>query len=155
MIELRDTVFIETPPGNVWAWLCDLPGHYREWHPAHARCWYERGRRLEAGTVLGVEEELHGRRHRLKLLATEVVPNRLLRFSSRGLRGAFLLEDAQGGTRLTATLGFGVEARWIGHVADRVLEPFFRNRLAVIQKHMHEEGRNLKRLLEHGLPNRT
>ena len=95
-----------------------------------------------------VEEELHGRVHRLRLHATEVVPNRLLRFVSWALRGAFLLEAASGGTHFTATLGFGVAAPVLGPVIDRLLGPVFAKRLAVVQQHMHEEGRNLKRLME-------
>lgn len=150
VIQLRDTILIETPPEKVWAWLCDLPDHYREWHPAHVRCWYESGRTLEAGTVFGVEEELHGRAHHLTLVATEVVPNRLLRYSSWGLRGGFLLEEANDGTHFTATLSFGVDAPLIGTLVDRVLGRLFATRLAAVQRHMHEEGRNLKRLLEHG-----
>ena len=148
MIELHDTVFIEAPPEEVWAWLADLPGHYREWHPAHGRCWYQHGNALQAGAILGVEEELHGRLHRLRLRATEIVPNRLLRYSSRGLRGTFLLEAANGGTRFTATLGFGVAVPLIGPLADWALRRLFGTRLAAIQTHMHEEGQNLKRLLD-------
>lgn len=150
MIELRDSVFIQTPPAKVWEWLANLPDHYGEWHPAHGRCWYARGSGLEAGAVLTVEEELHGRPHRLSLRMTETVPNRLLRYSSRGLRGAFLLEEANGGTRFTATLGFGVAVPWLGRVADRVLRRIFATRLAAVREHMREEGRHLKRLLEQG-----
>jgi hypothetical protein len=95
-----------------------------------------------------VEEQLHGRRHRLKLRATEVVPNRLLRYSSWGLHGAFLLEEANGGTRFTATLRFGVGVPLIGQLVDLILSRVFAPRLAAVQDHMHEEGRNLKRLLE-------
>jgi uncharacterized protein YndB with AHSA1/START domain len=149
-IQLRDTVVIETPPEKVWAWLCALPDHYREWHPAHIRCWYKRGSTLETGAVLAVQEELHGRAHSLSLRATEVVPNRLLQYASWGVRGGFLLEAANGGTRFTATLSFGVAAPLIGQVADWVLSRVFATRLAAIEKHMHEEGRNLKGLLEHG-----
>jgi uncharacterized protein YndB with AHSA1/START domain len=148
MIELRDTVFVETPPENVWAWLADLPAHYREWHPGHVRCSYEHGNVLQAGTVLAVEEQLHGRPHRLKLRATEVVPNRLLRYSGWGLRGAFLLEEAEGGTRFTATLRFGVAVPVISRLVDRILNRAIATRLAAVQEHMHEEGRNLKRLME-------
>jgi uncharacterized protein YndB with AHSA1/START domain len=150
VIQLRDTVFIETPPQKVWAWLADLPDHYREWHPAHVRCWYEHGNALQAGAILGVEEELHGRLHRLKLRTTEIVPDRLLRYSGWGLRGAFLLEGANGGTRFTSTLGFGVAVPLIGPLADWALGHLFGTRLAAVQEHMHEEGRNLKRLLEQG-----
>jgi hypothetical protein len=103
---------------------------------------------LEAGAIVAVEEELHGRVHRLKLRATEAVPDRLLRYVGRGLQGAFLLEAANGGTRFTATLGFGVGAPLIGHVVDRLLGGVFARRLAAVQEHMHEEGRNLKRLFE-------
>jgi uncharacterized protein YndB with AHSA1/START domain len=148
MIELRDTVLIEAPPQKVWAWLADLPLHYRQWHPAHGRCWYVRGHALETGTVVAIEEELHGRPHRLQLRTTEVVPNRLLRYSSPGLRGAFLLEAAHGGTRFTATLGLGVTAPLLGRLLDRVLGYLFASRLAAVQQHMREEGRNLKHLLE-------
>lgn len=95
-----------------------------------------------------MEEELHGRVHRLRLRATEVVPNRLLRFVSWALRGAFSLEAANGGTRFTATLGFGVAAPLLGPLVDRLLGPVFAKRMAAVQQHMHEEGRNLKRLLE-------
>jgi uncharacterized protein YndB with AHSA1/START domain len=150
VIQLRDTVFIETPPQKVWAWLADLPDHYREWHPAHVHCWYEHGNGLETGAILRVEEELHGRLHRLRLWTTEVVPNRLLRYSSWGLRGAFLLEEANGGTRVTATLGVGVAVPLIGPLVDWALGQIFGTRLAAVQEHMHEEGRNLKRLLERG-----
>lgn len=150
MIQVRDTVFIETPPSKVWAWLSDLPSHYREWHPAHVRCWYENENALTAGAVLGVEEQLHGRTHRLKLRATEIVPNHLLRYSSWGLRGSFVLEEANGGTSFTANLSFGVAAPLIGRIADRVLGRVFATRLAAVREHMHEEGQNLKRLLERG-----
>jgi hypothetical protein len=103
---------------------------------------------LKAGAVLAVEEELHGRVHHLRLRATEIVPNRLLRYSSWGLRGAFVLEEANGGTRFTATLSFGVAVPWIGRLADYILSRVFATRLAAVQRHMHEEGRNLKDLLE-------
>ena len=148
MIELRDTVLIAASPSKVWAWLSDLPSHYRQWHPAHVRCRYEQGDALKAGAVLAVEEELHGRVHRFKLRATEIIPNRLLRYSSWGLRGAFVLEEADGGTRLTATLSFGVAVPWIGRIADSILNRVFATRLAAVQGHMHEEGRNLKDILE-------
>jgi hypothetical protein len=97
-----------------------------------------------------VEEELHGRAHRLKLLATEIVPNRLLQYSSRGLRGTFVLEEANGSTRFTATLSFGIAVPWIGRIADLVLGRMFAHRLAAVREHMREEGRNLKYLLERG-----
>jgi uncharacterized protein YndB with AHSA1/START domain len=152
VIELRDTVFVRRPPADVWAWLSDLPVHYRQWHPAHIRCRYERGSRLEAGSVLRVTEVLHGRRHVLRLRATEVVPNRRLRYAGRLFRGAFELEEAGGGTLFTAELSFGVDVPLVGRAIDGILARALASRLGAMREHMHEEGRNLKRLLEGEAP---
>lgn len=148
MLELSDTVFIEAPPGEAWAWLARLPENYRSWHPAHAGCRYLRGSGLEAGAVLAVEEELHGRPHRLKLRVDEVVPMRRVRYSGTGFRGAFFFAEANGGTSFTATLTFG--APILGKLADRLLARAFARPLDALRVHMHEEGLNLKRLLERG-----
>lgn len=148
MIRLRDSILIDVPPDRVWAWLNDLPSHYREWHPAHVTCRYERGTSLVVGAVLYVEEYLHQRLHRLRLRATEVVPGRVLRYRSRGFRGAFVLELAEGGTRFTAELDFGTRTPVIAFVLDALLRTLLGRQLAAFQAHMGEEGQNLKRLLE-------
>jgi uncharacterized protein YndB with AHSA1/START domain len=148
MIRLRDSVIVNVPPERVWAWLNALPEHYREWHPAHVLCRYERGKCLEAGAVLYVEEQLHHRLHRLHLRATEVVPGRLLRYRTRGMAGAFLLEPSNGATRFTAELAIGTALPVIGDLADAILQKVLARRLAAFQAHMSEEGAALKRLLE-------
>jgi uncharacterized protein YndB with AHSA1/START domain len=148
MVEFAESVIINAPPEQVWAWLSDLPRHYREWHPAHVECRYIRGDHLTVGAVLLVVERLHGKQHRLQLRATEVVPNRLLRYASRGFRGAFELKPTDDGTSFTASLEFGWRVPLIGAVIDRVLRLMLMRRLAAFHRHLKEEGRNLKRLLE-------
>lgn len=148
MIRLRDSILIDVPPERVWAWLVELPAHYRAWHPAHVTCRYERGTSLEVGAVLYVEEELHGRRHRLCLQATEVIPGRVMRYRSRGFRGAFLLEPVTGGTRFTAELDFGIRTPGIGSALDAIMRRVLAGRLAAFRTHMRQEGENLKRVLE-------
>jgi hypothetical protein len=148
VIQLRESILIDVPPERVWGWLGELPDHYRAWHPAHVSCRYEHGRRLEVGTVLYVEEYLHHRLHRLRLRATEVVPNRLLGYRGRGFAGAFRLEPANGGTRFTAELDLGTRAPVVGHVLDAVIRLLLGRRLAAMRSHVREEGENLKRLLE-------
>ncbi len=148
MIELRDSIIIDVSPERVWAFLKDLPRHYREWHPDHVVCRYERGESLQVGAVLYFEEYLHGRPHGLRLRATEVVPGRLVRYSDHGYRGAFVLEPAAGGTRFTAELSFGTRVPGVGKVIDAILRRLLRSRLIALQTHMREEGQNLKRLLE-------
>jgi hypothetical protein len=148
MIRLTDSILIEASPERVWAFFDDLPTHYREWHEDHVTCRYELGKCLQVGAVLYVEERLHGRLHRLRLRATEVVPGRVMRYRSHGFSGAFLLEPAHGGTRFTAELHFGTSAPVIGYVLDALLRTVLGRRLAAFQTHMREEGESLKRLLE-------
>lgn len=148
MIRLRDSIQINVAPDRVWAWLDELPAHYRAWHPAHVTCRFERGDRLKAGAVLFVEERLHQRLHRLRLRATEVIPERLLRYRSLGYEGALVLEPATGGTRFSAELAFGVRTPVIGGLVDVVLRPFLAHVLPELQVHMREEGESLKRILE-------
>ena len=148
MIELRDSIAIDVAPARVWEWLRQLPHHYREWHPAHLSCRYERGESLAVGTVLDVEEDLHGRRHRLRLRATEVVPGRLVRYRDHGFSGAFLIEPDGAGSRFTAELRFGVRVPVVGRALDWLARRLLARQLAAIQAHMREEGANLKRLLE-------
>lgn len=148
MIALRDSVLIHAPPQRVWAWLNELPAHYRQWHPAHVACRYDRGDHLEVGAVLYAEEFLHNRLHRLRLRATEVVPGRALRFRGLGFTGAFLVEPTNGHTSFTAELAFGMQLGVLSSILDALLRRLLKGRLRTLEAHMHEEGVNLKRLLE-------
>lgn len=149
MIRLRSEVLVEAPEERIWAWLNDLPTHYRAWHPDHLECRYARGERLEAGAVLIVAERLHGRVHHLRLLATEVQPPRIVRYRGRGFRGAFLLESVNGdATRFTAELAFGSRLPGLGSLLDALARRLLADRLAALQRHMREEGENLKRIME-------
>jgi hypothetical protein len=98
--------------------------------------------------VLRVRERLHGKPHSLTLRADVVVPDRLVRYSGRGFRGAFILEPAGRGTRFTAQLEVGLPLPLIGRLLDPVLRRLMANRLSAVQEHMREEGQNLKHLLE-------
>ena len=148
VVRLHDTVLIQVPPDRVWAWLTDLPRHYREWHPAHLDCRYVRGNSLTTGAALQVVEQLHGKPHSLKLHATVVVPNRLLRYTGRGFQGAFILEPAERGTCFTAELELGIHLPVVGRLLDTVLRRLLAKRLTAFQVHMREEGQKLKELLE-------
>jgi uncharacterized protein YndB with AHSA1/START domain len=153
MIRLSDSIIIQAPPERVWAWLGELPAHYRDWHPDHVACRYERGTTFDVGAVVHIEERLHGRMHRFRLRATEIVPGRVIRYRDRLFGGAFLLEPVNGGTRFTAELEFGLRTPIIGQMLDRILRPALTRRLAALETHMREEGVNLKRLLEQSREN--
>jgi hypothetical protein len=148
MVELEDSVLIRVAPERVWSWLNDLPRHYRDWHPDHVSCRYEHGEDLKTGSVLVLEEYLHGRLHRLRLRATQVTPGSAIRYRGRGVRGAFLVSPAGTGSRFTATLSFGTRIPLVRGVSDAVVRLLMGRRLAALQEHMREEGQDLKALLE-------
>lgn len=152
MIELRHSIAIDVPPSRIWEWLAELPLHYREWHPAHIACRYERGDSLVPGSVLYVEETLHGRLHRLRLRTTEVFPNRVVRYRGNGFSGVFRLEPTDEGSRFTAELAFGPRIPVIGSALDALARALLGPRLVALETHLREEGENLKRLLEHPKP---
>lgn len=149
MIELRDTVTIRTPRRVVWSWLESLPYHYLDWHQDHLEARWVRGRSLEPGAVMEVRERLHGKPHRLRMVVTEVEPGRRVRYRVLpGVRGEFLVEDADGGSSLTAVIAMGVDVPVVGRIVDWVLHWTLWRSINAIERHQREEGASLKALLE-------
>jgi uncharacterized protein YndB with AHSA1/START domain len=147
MVTISDTVDIQVPPSELWRWLCELPEHYRSWHPDHHGLEVVRGRLWEPGAVAEMREELHGKPHRVVLRVTEVTPEREIVYEGWSwLRGRFVLEPVNEHVRFTAELTFG--PRGLPALVDRALAWLFRTRIAAAQTHQREEGANLKALLE-------
>ncbi len=149
MIVLRDEVEIRAAPEEAFAFLSRIDLHYRDWHPDHRRAQWIDGQPGEAGAVLAVEEVLHGTRHRLRLRITEVRPDREIRYRiGPGMRGAFRLAGLDGGVRFAAELTFGWNLPLLSRLLDPMLARLLGKRLETLRRHMQEEGRNLKALLE-------
>ncbi len=144
-MDISDSVEIEAPPGVVFDWLSHLDRHYREWHPDHRDCYWQKGDGLTPGSVLYAEEILHGKLHKLRYLMTTVEHGSRVKFRLLGAlgklipRGEFKVEPTATGSRFTATLypRFG-----------RLLTLLMPGRVQAIITHQREEGENLKRLLE-------
>lgn len=148
MLILRDVVEIETSPERIFDWFRHLDDNYLSWHPAHVSCAYIGGDDLEAGSVLRVEEYLHGRLHRLKLTLTEVQPARELKYRILpGVSGGFRMTPAGRGTELVAELFLGLSIPFLGTLLDAVLRVLFSSHIEAIRQHMREEGINLRALL--------
>lgn len=149
MIELRDEIEIRASPDRVFDWLEHLPENYLLWHPDHRSCRYLHGERLQVGSVVEIEELLHGRLHRMRFRVTEVQSNVRLRYRiARGLDGGFAVEPHDGGVLFVADLRLGTRTPVLGRLIDIVSGRLFRGRIEALRRHMAEEGRNLKGLLE-------
>ena len=145
MRELTDSIRIDSPPEPIWEWLSGLSEHYTEWHPDHVSAEWEQGEPNEVGSILRAVEDLGGSREVLRFEMTSVDPPHRFEYRIRGPismllpGGAFAVVSDDGGARFTATISYRF---------GRLTELLFRRRTAALQRHMKEEGENLKRIIE-------
>jgi hypothetical protein len=142
---VSDSVDINAAPEAVFAWFAELDKHYREWHPDHRDCYWQKGKGLTPGAVLYAEEILHGKLHRLRYRMTEVRPGQFARFRLLGAigllvpRGEFRVEATDSGARFTATLF---------PRCGRLLKLLLPKQVSALITHQQEEGKNLKGIFE-------
>ncbi|MDH5373350.1 MAG: SRPBCC family protein [Acidimicrobiia bacterium] len=145
MRELTDSIRIDSPPEPVWEWLSGLSEHYTEWHPDHVSAEWEHGEPNQVGSILRAVEDLGGTREVLRFEMTSVEPPHRLEYRIRGPismllpGGAFAVVSDDRGSRFTATISYRF---------GRLTERLFKRRTAALQRHMKEEGENLKRIIE-------
>ena len=148
MITLKDSIEIKTTPENIFKELITVfssEKYFKRWHNDHVKCQWLRGKPFEVGSILYVEEYLHGGLHKMKFLGTKVEPNRKIEFkllfptSIMCPQGSFTIEPKAESCIFSAMLSFRLG--WLTSI-------FAKGRVAEIKKHMQQEGENLKRLLE-------
>jgi hypothetical protein len=144
MINLKDAIEIKTTPKEIFKWFLHFEENFHAWHPDHIDCRWLKGKPFEEGSILYIEEYLHGKPHKMKFLGTKVEPNRKIEYkllfpiSIICPKGSFSIEPKGENCIFTATLSFR-----FGWIFSR----FAKDRVKAIKKHMKEEGENLKRLL--------
>jgi hypothetical protein len=149
MILLRDTIEIQTTPGRLFAWLGGMPQTYTSWHPDHVACRVIHGSMLEVGSEIECQEILHGKLHSMRFRTTKVVPEKRVEFVIEGMgRGAFEAEVSGDVIRFAAELEIGSDTLIIGPFFDFIFPLLFNRRIEAMRRHMAEEGRNLKAILE-------
>jgi hypothetical protein len=143
--ELTDSIRINSPPEPIWEWLSGLSEHYTDWHPDHVSAEWEQGEPNQVGSILRAVEDLGGSREVLRFEMTSVDPPHRFEYRIRGPismllpGGAFVVVSDDGGARFTATISYRF---------GRLTERLFKRRTAALQRHMKEEGENLKRIIE-------
>jgi hypothetical protein len=151
MVTLRDTIEINTSPERIFDFFVHFRKNFLAWHPDHVRCWYLEDGPLREGSTFFVQEYLHTKVRTLEFLVTRLVPYSRIEYTIPPMvKGAFVIAEREPGLSFTAEIRFGTEKPLLGGLLDRVLHAFMGRRLAALQQHMVEEGRNLKRILEEG-----
>ena len=142
---LKDTISINTTPEKLYEWFMHFVENYKAWHPDHIIAKWIIGINFEKGSILYAEEYIENKIEKLKFRVIENIPNKLLKYkvlfpeSLVCSGGSFLIEKNNNQSILTATLSFRLE---------KVLNSFFKKKIKAFQRHMKEEGENLKKILE-------
>ena len=148
MTTLKDSIEIKTTPEKIFSGLIEVfssEEYFKKWHKDHIKCQWLTGKPFEEGSILYVEEDLHGELHKMKFLSTQLEPNRkiecrlLFPMSIICPKASFFIEPKRESCIFTATLTFRF---------GRLFSKFAKGRVEAIKKHMKEEGENLKKLLE-------
>lgn len=151
MIKLRDSLRMHATPDQLFGWLASLPQEYCAWHPDHVACREINGSMLQPGSEIECQEYLHGKLHTLRLRLTRIEPGRRMEYEIQALgKGAFEVIPQDGEVEFVAELDLGIETPIIGWVTDIVLRLLLKRRVEAMQQHMHEEGQNLKKIIEAG-----
>ena len=141
----KDTVEINTTPEKIWDFWANIDKNYKAWHPEdHILFRWTKGKPMEEGSEIYAEETVGGKLLKGKLTCTEVIPNRkfvlkcpfpMLLFC----KYEYLIEPRGARTAFTA-LSY---LRYPGFA-----EKHIRSKIKIGEKHVKEEGENLKKILE-------
>ena len=152
-ITLQDSIEIHAAPEKIFEFITGLVDDesYRAWHPEdHMALRWIKGAPWHENSIVYAEEVIHGKLHKLKFRIQKVVPNREIQYTHKSPlirfyfpQNSFQIEPNEDDSIFTATgrlrVGWPVKM-----FARRKLEAG----CASIKRHMHEEGENLKRILE-------
>ncbi|MHA2363264.1 MAG: SRPBCC family protein [Candidatus Hodarchaeales archaeon] len=145
MLILSDSIEIKASPEDIFNWFMNLEKNYQQWHPDHVKCELIGGNEVKEGTSFYFEEYLHGSLHKLKMRITKLEkPNKIVYKNSFPIslinpKGSFIIEKSGDTSIFTATSSFRFE---------KTLLKLVKKRGEAFQKHMKEEGENLKLIFE-------
>ena len=151
MDTVKDTIEIKTTPEKIFDGLIKVfssQEYFKKWHKDHVKCQWLKGKPFDEGSILYVEEYLHGELHKMKFLTTQLEQNRKIEYrllfpmSIICPRGSFMVEPKGESCIFTATLTF--RFGWL-------FKKFAKSNVEAMKNHMREEGKNLKKIIEQNL----
>jgi hypothetical protein len=155
MITLRDSIEVKATPEKVFEWLVQRfkdKQSYQAWHPDHVDIRWIKGEPLQEGSIVYAEEYLHGDLHKLKFRITKIVPNRVIKYRSLfplsilAPGNTFLIEPKGENSCIFTAMGSLRLPGWL----FKKLHKRHEHKIEATERHMKEEGENLKRALEKG-----
>lgn len=147
---LEHSTEIATTPEKVWEFFTNLEQNYKAWHPEdHIVFKWTKGKPMESGSGWYAEEVVYGKVYKLKGTIGEVIPNRkiVLEYSfpiSLVAPKVVWLVDPKGTKIVFTAISYVRAGRLLFKIAGKEMA----RKITIHNKHVREEGENLKAILE-------
>jgi len=144
---LEDRTEIEAPAGRIFAFFEHMDEHYLAWHPDHVAFRWTKGQGLKPGVEFYFEEYIGGKLLKKTVRFTRIEPERYIEFEPTWWLMRLLMPRLSFEIRPQ-----GVGCLFIARIPIRtgpIGARLNRREFDAVRRHMKEEGRNLKQMLEH------
>ncbi len=148
-LELSHSIEIKTTPELIWNFLKN-PENYTIWHPKdHIKVIWTEGKPFELGSKFYSEQLVFGKVQKYKAQIKEVIPNRKIVFTFKlpvsliSPEIEWRIEPKGSNTVFTA-----ISYIRAGHLFKKLFRNGMKNFIEEHNRHVGEEGENLKNLLE-------
>lgn len=150
-LELRHSIEIKTTPDQIWNFLKN-PENYTIWHPKdHIRMMWTEGKPFELGSKFYSEQLVFGKVQKYNGELTEVIPNSKVVFRFKfpvsliSPEIEWRIEPKESSTVFTA-----ISYIRAGYLFKKIFKKHMENLITEHNRHVGEEGENLKKILEGG-----
>jgi uncharacterized protein YndB with AHSA1/START domain len=149
-IVLSDSIEIKTTPEKIWEFFTNLEKNYSTWHPQdHILFKWTKGIPMESGSNWYGEEVVRGKVFKLRGTIGEVIQNRKIVFKysfpvSLVAPGFEWLVDPKGQNSVFTAKSYLRAGDLFYKLSKKEMEA----KIGMHNKHVGEEGENLKRILE-------
>ena len=149
ILELSHSIEIKTTHEKIWAFLRN-PDNYTIWHPQdHIRMMWTEGKPFEEGSKFYSEQLIFGKVQKYNGQIKEIIPNRKVVFTFKfpmsliSPKIVWYTETKGENTVFTAISYFRA-----GHLYKKLFKKGMKNLITEHNRHVGEEGENLKKILE-------
>jgi hypothetical protein len=143
---LAESISIRTSPETVFRFFAEMETNYLRWHPDHVFFRWENEPGLRAGAEFYFEERIGGELLKKRVRFTRIEPGRVIEFAPVSFFFRLFLPRVT--FRTTQQNGRCLVEQEIQIRIGPLGATLNRRQFDAIRMHMHEEGENLKRILE-------
>ena len=148
-LELSHSIEIKTTHEKIWKFLKN-PDNYTIWHPQdHIRMMWTKGKPFELGSTFYSEQLVFGKVQKYNGQIKEIIPNRKVVFTFKfpvSLMSPKIIWYTE--TKGENTVFTAISIIRAGYLYKKLFKKGMKKLIAEHNRHVGEEGENLKKLLE-------